>query len=133
LDELDGFVLEKGRGLYRPAGSVAFDQAVALVRAAIAAARRNLVRDLLVDTTALVGFSSPDTFQRFLAAVAWAEEANGGVCLAMVAREEMIDPRRIGVTVAANRGLVSNIFTTEPEARAWLDARHAARKGTAGE
>jgi hypothetical protein len=27
------------------------------------------------------------------------------------------------VTVAANRGLVSNIFTTEAAARAWLDAK----------
>lgn len=125
--EPDGFILESGRGLYRPAGSVSFDQAVALVRAAIAAARSNRVRDLLVDTTALVGFPSPDTFQRFLAAVAWSDEANGGMCMAMVARAEMIDPRKIGVTFAANRGLVSNIFTTEVAASDWLDARHAAR------
>jgi hypothetical protein len=41
----------------------------------------------------------------------------------MVARAEMIDPEKFGVTVAANRGLVSNIFTTELEARAWLHAR----------
>jgi hypothetical protein len=54
--------------------------------------------------------------------VAWADEASGGVRLAMVARAEMIDPEKFGVTVAANRGLVSNIFTTELEARAWLDA-----------
>jgi hypothetical protein len=41
----------------------------------------------------------------------------------MVARAEMIDPQKFGVTVAALRGLVSNVFTTEVEARAWLDAR----------
>ena len=123
MEEPIGFMLEKGRGVYRPAGSVSFDEAVALVRASIAAARRNQVRDLLVDTTALTGFPSPDTFQRFLAAVAWSDEAGGGVRLAMVARAEMIDPKKFGVTVAANRGLVSNIFTTEVEARAWLDAR----------
>jgi len=123
LDELAGFVLEEGRGLYRPVGSVSFDEAVALVRAAIAAARRNRVRDLLVDSSALIGFPSPDTLQRFLMAVAWADEANGGVRLAMVARLEMIDPKKFGVTVAANRGLVSNVFTSEAEARAWLDAR----------
>jgi hypothetical protein len=121
MDELDGFVLEGGRGVYRPAGSVWFDKAVALVSAAIAVARSNQVRDLLVDTTALIGFPSPDTFQRFLAAVEWAEEAGGSLRLAMVARAEMIDPKKFGVTVAANRGLVSNIFTTEVEARAWLD------------
>ncbi|MFL6203087.1 MAG: hypothetical protein ACJ76J_28295 [Thermoanaerobaculia bacterium] len=123
MDELDGFVLEGGRAVYRPVGSVSFDEVVALVRAAIAAARSNQARDLLVDTTALTGFSSPDTFQRFLAVVEWAEEARGSVRLAMVARPEMIDPHKFGVTVAANRGLVSNIFTTGGEAGAWLDAR----------
>jgi hypothetical protein len=96
---------------------------VARVRAAIAAARSKQARDLLVDTTALTGFSSPDTFQRFLAVVEWAEEARGSVRLAMVARPEMIDPQKFGLTVAANRGLVSSIFTTEEDARAWLDAR----------
>jgi hypothetical protein len=118
LDNLDGFVLEAGA--YRPAGSVSFDEAVGMVRAAIAVARSNQVRDFLVDTTALTGFTSPDTFQRFLAAVDWAKEARGGLRLVMVARAEMIDPQKFGVTVAANRGLVSNIFTTEVEARAWL-------------
>ena len=119
----DGFVVEEGRGLYRPAGSVSFDEAVDLVRDAIAVARRNQVSELLVDTTALTGFASPDTLQRFLAAVEWAQEAKGGVRLAMVARAEMIHAEKFGVLIAANRGMVSNIFTTEAEARDWLDAR----------
>ncbi|MBL8793218.1 MAG: hypothetical protein JNM56_04880 [Planctomycetia bacterium] len=123
----DGFVVEAGRGFYRPVGSVSFDEAVARVRAAIAAACSDQAKDLLVDTTALTGFHSPDTFQRFLAAVAWAEAALGRLHLAMVARAELIDPRKFGVTVAINRGLVSNIFTTEAEARAWLDAKRGPR------
>lgn len=123
MDKLDGFVMETGRGLYRPAGSVAFDEAVAWVRTAIALARANQAQELLIDTTALTGFPSPSTFQRFLAVVEWAEEARGSLYLAMIARPEMIDPQKSGVTVAANRGLVSNIFTTEVEARAWLEAR----------
>ena len=49
-----------------------------------------------------------------------AEEAKGGVRLAMVARAEMIHPQKLGVIVALSRGLVSNIFTSEVEARAWL-------------
>jgi hypothetical protein len=122
LDELDGFILEGGRAVYRPVGSVSFDEAIALVRAAIATARSNQARNLLVDTTALTGFPVPSTFQRFLAVVEWAEEASGSVRLAMVARPEMIDPQKFGVTVAANRFLVSNIFPTEAEARAWLEA-----------
>lgn len=122
VDDPNNFTLEDGRALYRPAGSVSFDEAVALVRSAIAAALRNQVRSLLVNTTALTGFASPDTFERFLAAVAWAKEARAGVHLAMVARAEMIHPQKLGVLIAANRGLVSNIFTTEAEAHAWLDA-----------
>lgn len=123
MDQLDGFVMESACGIFRPVGSVSFEDVVARVRAAIAFARSNQARELLVDTTALTGFRSPSTFQRFLAAVDWAEEANGTLRLAMVAREEMIDPQKFGVTVAANRGLVSNIFPTEQEARAWLDVK----------
>jgi CheY-like chemotaxis protein len=116
------FAVVAGRGFYRPAGSVSFDGAVALVRSAIAAGRWRACADLLVDTTALTGFASPGTFERFLAAVEWATEARSGLRLAMVARADMIDPQKFGVAVAAQRGLVSNIFTTEAEARAWLDA-----------
>jgi hypothetical protein len=123
LDAPDGFSTEGSRGVYRPAGLVSFGEAVARVRAAVSAACACRAEDLLVDTTGLTGFPAPDTFQRFLAAVAWADEAAGRVRLAMVARPEMIDPNKFGVTVAANRGLVSNIFATEAEARGWLDVR----------
>ena len=96
MKKIDGFEMENGHGHYRPVGYVAFNEVVALVRAAVASARRNRVRDLLVDTTALTGFRSPGTFQRFLAAVAWSDEAKEGACVAMVAREEMIHPRNFG-------------------------------------
>ena len=123
MEELDGFVIEEGRGFYRPVGTFSFDEVVVLVRAAIATARRNKVRDLLVDTTALSGFPPPELSQRFLAAVAWSDESEGDVRLAMVARAEMIHPQKFGVVVAAGRGMISNIFTTEAVARAWLDAQ----------
>jgi hypothetical protein len=121
MEEPVGLTWEKSRAIYRPAGVVTFDEAVALVRAAIRVACSERAKDLLVDTTALNGFSSPDTFQRFLAAVAWAEQAEGRLRLAMVARPEMIDPQKFGVTVARNRGLISNIFTSDIEAQRWLD------------
>ena len=53
MNELDGFVIEEGRGFHRPVASVSFDGVVVLVRAAIAAARRNEVRDLLVELRAI--------------------------------------------------------------------------------
>ena len=123
MAELVGFLMEGDLALYRPVGFVRFDEVVAGVRAAITFACSIPARDLLVDTTSLTGFPSPDVFQRFLAAVGWAEEAMGRLHLAMVARAEMIDPQKFGVTVAANRGLTSNIFLTEAEARAWLNAQ----------
>lgn len=128
MDDLDAFVLENGRGIYRPVGEVSFDEVVALVRAAIATARSSHAREILIDTTALVGFPSTDTLQRFLAVVEWANEANGGLRMVMVVRAELIDPYKFGVVVASNRRLVSNIFSTEAEAVAWLDAN---REGNA--
>jgi hypothetical protein len=125
---LDGFRTEGSRSLYHPAGSVSFDEAVERVRAAIALARDNLSQDLLVNGIKLSGFPSPDTFQRFLAAIEWAEEAHGRLRLVMVARPEIIDPQKFGMVVAGNHGLVSNIFTTESEAVAWLDAKRNAAK-----
>ena len=123
MQKVDGFELENGRAIHRPVGWVTFEEAVDRIKAGIARARKNHVRELLVDTTALEGFPSPDTFQRFLAAVEWADEAQSSLRLAMVAREEMIDPQRFGVIVARNRGLESNIFTTEQAARDWLGGR----------
>jgi hypothetical protein len=121
MTSLEGFNLVAGRAFYRPSGTVSFDTAVNWVAAAIEAARREQVAELLVDSTALFGFATPDTFQRFLAVVNWAEVAQGRLRLAMVAREELIDPQRFGVTVGLNRNLVNNIFTAESEAIAWLD------------
>jgi hypothetical protein len=122
LEELDDFSLEGTRGIYRPVGRVSFEQTSTLVRAAIARARSSRLEELLVDTTALIGFPPPETVDRYFAVRDWASEAGGRLRLAIVARAEMIDPWKFGVTVAANRGLAGNIFTTEAEARAWLDA-----------
>lgn len=49
----------------------------------------------------------------------------GLIRMAMVARTGMIDQRKFGVTVAANRGLVADVVTTEAEAEAiaWLDGK----------
>jgi len=123
LNELPRLEVDGLRATYRPVGTVSFDEAVALVSSAIRLARSTEAKDLLVDTTQWIGFPSPNTFQRFLAAVEWAEEAGGRLRLAMVARIEMIDPQKFGVPVATNRGLISNVFSNEEEASAWLDSR----------
>jgi hypothetical protein len=93
-----------------------------MVRSAIAAARSSGVTELLVDLRELTGIRPPTISNRFDAVEEWAREAGGVLRLAIVTRSELIDPEKFGVTVGANRGLVGNIFPTEPEARAWLDA-----------
>jgi hypothetical protein len=58
--------------------------------------------------------------ERFQFAQAFAEAAHSAVKLAMVVRPEMMDPDKIEVTAAKNRGLVGNVFDSEKDALAWL-------------
>ena len=111
MDELDGFILEEARTL-SPCWLCLVRRSGSSCSAAIAAVRAPDPTSL-VDTTS-TGFP-PNTFQRFLAAVEWRMSA-GSVCLAMVALEEMIDPRSLGDR-RRQPGLMSNIFTNEAEVR----------------
>ena len=38
-------------------------------------------------------------------------------------RPEIVDHQKIGMLVAQNRNAIADVFTTEADARAWLDAR----------
>lgn len=78
------------------------------------------MRNLLVVTSDLTGFEPPSIFDRYDFVRKWARVAGGAVRVAMVARPEMIDPRKFGVTVAANHGLIADVFESEDEALAWL-------------
>ena len=111
------------RGLYRPVGTVTFERAVELVADAMRHARKLGLSDLLVNTTGFTGFSPPSIFARHALAVKWAESAGSGLIVAMVARPELIDPEKIGVLMAQNRGATGDVFATEAAALAWLDAR----------
>jgi hypothetical protein len=111
------------RGFYRPEGKVTFERAVEMVAEAMALARSLGLADLLVNTQGLSGFAPPSIFARHALAVKWAEAAGSGLHVAMVARAELIDPEKIGVLMAQNRGVSGDVFTTEVAAIAWLDSR----------
>jgi hypothetical protein len=111
------------RGFYRPEGKVTFERAVEMVAEAMALARSLGLADLLVNTWGLSGFAPPSIFARHALAVKWAEAAGSGLHVAMVARAELIDPEKIGVLMAQNRGVSGDVFTTEVAAIAWLDSR----------
>lgn len=110
--------------VFRPAGQMSFDRAVQMVTSAIAFAREKRIGKLLVVTSDLTGFEPPSILTRFLFVKEWARAAGGAVCVAIVARPEMIDRKKFGVTVATNRGLISDVFVSEAEeeAMAWLQS-----------
>ena len=115
------------RAIYRPVGSVTFERAIEMVAEAIRGARTLGLVDVLVNTNGLTGFASPSIFARHALAVKWAEAVGGsGLHVAIVARAELIDPEKIGVLMAQNRGVSGDVFTTEAAALAWLDSRTGA-------
>ncbi len=91
-----------------------------LVTSAITYAREQELRKLMVVTTGLTGFDPPDITARYFFVHEWARAAGGRVFVVLVARPEMIDPQKFGVTVAGNAGLTGDVFESEEEARAWL-------------
>ena len=73
-----------------------------------------------MNTTGLTGITALSTFDRYQIGEELATAAEGQVRVALVARAELIDPERFGITVARNRGLTADVFTTDAAALAWL-------------
>ena len=105
---------------YRPVAHVTLREAIQMVTAAINHAREQQQRNLLVDITGLTGFGSPSLGERYFFIEEWARAARAYVRLGMVARPEMIDPGRFGITVAANNNQTVEVFTSCEEALRWL-------------
>jgi hypothetical protein len=111
------------RGFYRPIAKVTFEQAVDLVAEAMVLARDLGLADLLVNTTGFSGFPPPTVFARYAMATKWAQSAGATLRTAVVARAELIDAQKIGALMVQNRGVIGDVFASEPEALLWLDAR----------
>jgi hypothetical protein len=123
MNTLANFEQVGRRGFYRPVGNVTFERAVEIVGEGMRHARSLGLHDLLVNTTGLTGYPMPSIFARHALAVKWAESAGSTLIVGLVARPELIDPQKIGVLMAQNRGATGDVFHTEAAALAWLDAR----------
>lgn len=124
MDKLENFETVGKRGFYRPVGKVSFEQAVNVVATAMKFARSQGLRSLLINTSGFSGITPPSIFARHDLAVKWAEAAGAQLHVAIVARPELVDPDKIGVIMAQNRGVSGDVFRTEAAALSWLDARH---------
>jgi hypothetical protein len=111
------------RGFYRPVGRVSFEQGTDMIMVAITAARSLKLGSLVVNALELTGHAPPTVFGRHALAVKLAQSAGSELIVAFVVRPEMIDPQRIGIVMAHNRGVTGEVFTSEASALAWLDTR----------
>jgi hypothetical protein len=121
MDAPEYFELADGYAIYRPVGDIPLQQAIDWISKVITYSVEQKIPKLLVDSTRLTGLTPPLTWDRFRMAERFARAARGAyIKVVLIALPEMLDPRRLGVTVARNRGLFANVFTSEPEAVAWL-------------
>jgi hypothetical protein len=123
MTSMDSLEIAGSRGFYRPIAQVTFEQAVEMVAQAIHTARERGLADLLANTTGLTGFTPPSVFARYSMATRWAQTSGATLRVALVARPELIDSQKIGVLMMQNRGGMGDVFNSEVEALAWLDAR----------
>lgn len=122
MDKPEFFEQADKRGYYRPLGEVTFERAVTMVADAMVYARENGMTELLANVRGLNStYSSVTIFDRYALAVRWAESAGSGLRVVLVTRPEMMDPDKIGLLMAQNRGVSGEVFTNEAEALEWLD------------
>jgi hypothetical protein len=113
------FEVVDGIACYRPTATVSFEEGSALVFRAIDVCHETGAKKILIDIRGLTGFKIPTTFQRFTFSEELASRSTG-IAIAMVAEQEIIGAERFGVTVAKNRGVLGDAFTSESEALKWL-------------
>lgn len=120
MPTLQSLEVRDGLATYRPRGRHSLVDAVDLVSRAVAHCRDRGVKMLLVDTTGFTELPIPSLVDRFLMVEDWAQESKGVVVVAMVARPDYIHPRKFGVKVALQFGLICDVYVSEEDATAWL-------------
>jgi hypothetical protein len=121
----DHLEVRQGMCQFRPRGKSSLVEVVDLITEAVAFCRDRRINKLLVAPDGLTGVSIPTLVDRFLMVEAWAQAGKGMVVAAIVAHGEYIHPQKFGVKVAADFGLVVDVFTTEADAVKWLSTYRA--------
>jgi hypothetical protein len=118
---MDHFEQIGTRGFYRPIGRVNFEHAIESMARSMVHARACGCSDLLINVSGYDGLASPDIFVRHQLAVRWAESAGSKLHVAIVASRDLVDPDKITITMAQNRGVTGDVFNDETAAIRWLD------------
>lgn len=120
MNKPENFEVMRDYAVFRPTGEISLERAMQLTAAAVAHAREQKIKKLMVDMTGLSGVRPPNISERYFYIREWAGAAQGQVSIAMVAEPTWIDYERIGATFAKNAGLCGMSFLSEEEALAWL-------------
>jgi hypothetical protein len=107
---------------FHPRGECSIVEAVDLVVSAIGYCRNRRIAKLLVNGTGLVGMPVPSLIDRFLMVEEWAQKASGFVVVVLVVDAKYIHPEKFGVKVAADFGLMCDVYDSEPHALTWLSS-----------
>lgn len=126
MPTIENFEQVGTRAFFRPVARVSFDQGVDMIGRAVRSARKLGLTDIVVNTTGLTGYTLDGIFSRYAYATMVAQNAGSKLRVASILPPEIIDPTKIGVIMARNRGADSEVFASEAEALNWLDARVAA-------
>lgn len=111
-----------GIARFRPRGECSLVEAVDLISRAIGYCRTLSIGKLLVNGTGLVGIPVPTLVDRFLMVEEWAQRAQGFVIVVLVVDAKYIHPQKFGVKVAADFGLMCDVYDSELHAFSWLAA-----------
>lgn len=120
MKKLEHFELKKGYALFRPVGEFSFDEMAHLMSRVVLLCRKQKIGKLLIVSTRVSGFHSPEISGRYNFAERMALDAASLVKIAHVANPEWVRSGKFGVTVAKNRGLDAKNFNSEAEALKWL-------------
>ena len=120
MNKPEYFEILEDHAVFRPTGQVSLEQAVDMITSALVFAREQHIKKLLAVTTGATGFKPPCLSDRYFIVRKWANAAQRKICVAVVARPEMIDFENIGVIAGQNVGLRCNVFASEEDAMVWL-------------
>lgn len=118
IEELVSF--EDSYAVFAPEGSLELQDGIAFVTETIKYCGAKGVRGLIVDVRAVVGLKNPSVAEKFWYTQDWSKASAGRVAVALVANRDLIDPTKIGVTMAENAGLQSHVFDNREDAVEWL-------------